>query len=246
MLTPTIDRSPIRVITRCLALAPLLVLSLLVASAFARPGAATGTLVGTVRPDGGQPLPEIEVVLSSAGQPDVRVRTDASGSFSVDLAPGAYRAAVRVPGFKRYEAAVDVAAGERLMRDFALRLGGLTETATVAGEQDLDAVPVNLMPHLPDVRQVGVVTIPRRVDEARSPGYPAALRNAGIQGVVKAAGRIGPDGYVTDITVLESPHEGLSQVVERYMTTMRYEPTKVQGTPMSTDLMLTIDFHVKR
>ncbi len=61
-------------------------------------------------------------------------------------------------------------------------------------------------------------------------------------GVVKAAGRIGPDGHVTDITILDSPHPGLSAVVSNYMTTMRYEPTRVQGAPVSTELVLTINF----
>lgn len=246
MLTPSIDRSPTRLVTRYLALAPLFVLSLLVASAFARPSAATGTLVGTVRPDGGQPLAQVDVVLTSVGQPDVRVRTDATGSFSVDLAPGAYRAAMRVPGFKRYEAAVDVVAGERVVRDFALSLGALTERISVVGETDPQAVPIELRPDTPVVSQVGVVSIPRRVDDRKAPTYPASLRDAGVQGTVKVAGRVNPDGFVSDVRILESPHPELAEIVTRYMTTMRYEPTKVQGTAMSTELVLTIDFRAQR
>jgi hypothetical protein len=63
-----------------------------------------------------------------------------------------------------------------------------------------------------------------------------------VMGVVKAAGRVGADGHVTDITILESPHPGLSEVVSQYMTTMRYAPTAVQGAPVSTELLVTIDF----
>ncbi len=66
------------------------------------------------------------------------MRTDASGAFSLDLAGGPYRAAVHVPAFKRFEAIVDVKAGERVTREFALALGGLTERISVAGEPDMD------------------------------------------------------------------------------------------------------------
>ncbi|MGV3518603.1 M56 family metallopeptidase [Luteitalea sp.] len=242
MFDTTVDHAPVALRTRCLVTAPLLALSLLVASAAARADATNGTLTGTVRPDGGQALADVEVVLTAAGREDVRVRTDASGAFSLDLAPGTYRAAVRVPAFKRFEAMVDVKAGERVTREFALALGALTERISVAGEPDMEAIAVNLRPDIPFVSQIGVVSIPRRIDDQRSPAYPRALREARVKGVVKAAGRVGPDGHVTDITILESPHPGLSEVVSQYMTTMRYAPTKVQGTPVSTELVVTIDF----
>jgi TonB family protein len=242
MFDPTVDHAPVALRTRCLVTAPLLALSLLVAGASARADAANGTLTGTVRPDGGQALADVEVVLTAAGREDVRVRTDASGAFSLDLAPGTYRAAVRVPAFKRFEAIVDVKAGERVTREFALALGALTERISVAGEPDTEAVPVELRPNMPLVSQVGVVSIPPRIDDKRSPAYPAPLREARVMGVVKAAGRVGPDGHVTDITILESPHPGLSEVVSQYMTTMRYAPTAVQGAPVSTELLVTIDF----
>jgi TonB family protein len=67
-----------------------------------------------------------------------------------------------------------------------------------------------------------------------------------VQGTVKVAGRVGPDGYVSDVHILESPHTDLSEIATRYVASMRYEPTKVQGTPMSTELVLTIDFRAQR
>lgn len=245
MLNPHVDRTPVRSLTRCLVIGSLLLLSSLTTGAFVRADARDGTLVATVRPDGGQPLGDVEVVITGAGGAAIRARTDATGSFSATLPPGSYLATVRVPGFRRYEAHVEMVAGDRVTRDFALTLGALVEQVDVAGETDPQAVPVELTPNMPFVSQVGVVSIPRRVDDKKAPAYPAALREAGIQGIVKAAGRVGPDGHVSDVKVLESPHDGLSAIVTQYMTTMRYEPTKIQGTPVATDLVLTIRFQTQ-
>lgn len=245
MLDTTIDRSPLTLRARCLGVAPMLALCLLVASASMRAGATNGTLAATVRPDGGQPLADVAVVLTSAGHADVEVQTDANGSFTVDLAPGSYRATVRVPGFKRFETRVDVEAGERIDREFGLVLGSVTETVFVAGETDPEAVPVQLGPDRV-VPQIGVVTVPRRIDAKRALAYPTELRQAGIEGVVKASGRVGTDGHVDNVQIVESPHPGLSAVVTQYVTAMRYEPTKVQGTPRSTDIVVTVQFHAPR
>ncbi len=244
MLNPAIRRAPVRGLARTLAITPLLGLTALLAGTSAQ-AADTGTLVAVVRPDGGHPLPDVEVVLTAAGQPEMRARTDANGTMSLDLPAGTYTAVVQVPGFRRLEARVDVEAGARAERDFALSLGSLTETVAVSGETDPGAVPIALGGGR-SPRQVGVVGVPRRIDDGKAPAYPAALREAGIEGAVRATGRVAPDGYVTDIVIVESPHAGLSAIVTEYMAGMRYEPTTVQGTAVSTTLEFTMDFRAQR
>lgn len=242
MLDATLDRSPVRHLTRCLAIAPVLAAAVAMASISARAESTHGTLSVTVRPEGGQPLAGVDVVMTTAGRPGVRARTDATGTFVMDLAPGTYRATVHVPAFNRLEAVIDMRAGESTTRELALTVSGIVQRVHVSGSPDPSAAPIDLRPDTPRVNQVGVVTIPWRIDNQRSPEYPAVLRDAGIAGTVKAAGRLGPDGHVTDVTIVESPHVGLSEAVTKYVATMRYDPVKIQGTPVSTDIVLTVDF----
>lgn len=245
MLDSTIDHSAVRPRTRWLAVTSLMVASLAVASAGAHTRkSGTGTIVATVRPNGGLPLADVSVTLTGGPQ-DIRAQTDVNGSFSIDVPAGTYRAAIRVPGFKRFESLVDVTAGERVTRDFGLALSGLSETIHVAGETDPGATPVNLNPDTPITRSIGVITTPRKLTNS-APDYPVALRAAGIGGVVKVSARIGVDGHTSDVTVLQSPHPELAQLVVEHVARWRYEPTRVQDVPVATDVTVTFDFQAAR
>lgn len=245
MLDSSINHAPVLQLTRWATLVPILAASLAMAGVGAEAQSdGLGTVVGTVRPNGGQPLADVAVTLSGGPQ-EVRVETDGNGTFSAALPAGTYTAAIRVPGFKRFEAIVDEAAGERVTRDFALALGGLTETVSVAGpvagESDLSVEWIDLRPEVPLTRSIGVITTPvKRMPKA--PVYPAALREAGIGGVVMVSARIGVDGHMTDVAVLQSPHPALTELVTDHVARWRYEPTMVQGVPVTTDLTVTFNF----
>jgi TonB family protein len=180
-------------------------------------------------------------VTLSGGPQELRVETDANGTFSVALPAGTYTAAIRVPGFKRFEAIVDVTPGERVTRDFALALGSLTETVHVAGETDPSAEPTNLRPEVPITRTIGVITTPIKLTH-KAPAYPAAFREAGIDGVVTVSARINVDGHLTDVAVLQSPHPALTALVTDHVARWRYEPTTVQGVAVTTDVTVTVNF----
>jgi TonB family protein len=241
MLDKSINHAPVRRLTRWATLVPFLAASLMLAGAGAQAQSdGPGTIVGTVRPNGGLPLAGVAVTLSSGPQ-EVRVETDPDGTFSAALPAGTYTAAIRVPGFKRFEAIVDVIAGERVTRDFALALGGLTETVHVAGETDPSAEPINLRPEVPITRAIGVITTPIKLTH-KAPAYPEALREAGIEGVVTVSARIGVDGHMTDVAVLQSPHPALTALVTDHVARWRYEPTTVQGVAVTTDVTVTFNF----
>jgi TonB family protein len=247
MLDSAINHTPVRRFTRWAAVAPLLIASLAVAGFGGQAQSeGVGTVVGTVRPNGGQPLANVAVTFAGGPQ-EVRVETDANGTFTAALPAGAYTAAIRVPGFKRFEAVVDVSAGDLTTRDFALALGGLTEMVSVTGDSDPSAEfdpsaePINLRPDVPLTRSIGVITTPIKLTH-KGPAYPAALREAGIDGVVTVSARIGVDGHMTDVTVLQSPHPALTELVADYVARWRYEPTTVQGVPVTTDVTVTFNF----
>jgi TonB family protein len=241
MLDNSINHAPVRRLTHWATLVLILAANIVLTGAGAQAQSdGLGTVVGTVRPNGGLPLAGVAVTLSG-GPEEVRIETDANGTFSAVLPAGTYTAAIRVPGFKRFKTIVDVAAGERVTRDFALALGALTETVSVAGETNPSEEPINLKPEVPITRSIGVITTPHRLTH-KAPAYPAELREAGIDGVVTLSARIGVDGHMTDVAVLQSPHPALTALVTEHVARWRYEPTRVQGVAVTTDVTVTFNF----
>lgn len=240
MLDGSISHAPGRAPSRWLAGVAVLILTIGVAGAAAQAtGDGTGIVAGVVRPGAGQPMADVEIVFT--GPEQVRARTNAAGEFSVALPAGSYRSRIKVPGFRATEAVVDIGAGERIARDFTLALGALSEAITISGPTDSRDEPVDLSPGLKLPTTVGVITLPRTVSH-QPPAYPNHLREAGIEGTVRVNARIDPDGHVNDVTVAQSPHGELSQAVIEAVGRWRYQPTRVQGTPVSTEIVVTVDY----
>ena len=111
----------------------MLVLVLMPASAFAQ-----ASLTGTVRDSSGGVLPGVTVEAASAALIE-KVRsavTDDTGQFRiVDLRPGTYTLTATLPGFVTVRRAeIELSGSQTLTIPIEMRVGGLEETITVAGE----------------------------------------------------------------------------------------------------------------
>ena len=84
------------------------------------------------------------------------------------------------------------------------------------------------------------VTPPRKIHDVH-PTYPPGAREAGIQGLVILDATIGPAGEVSDIEVLRSVPE-LDQAAIDAVEQWRWEPTLVDGEPVSIQMTVTINF----
>ena len=73
------------------------------------------------------------------------------------------------------------------------------------------------------------------------PVYPPAAREAGVQGLVVLEATIDPAGEVGDIEVLRSVPE-LEEAAITAVEQWRYEPTLVDGAPVSVLMTVTINF----
>ena len=73
------------------------------------------------------------------------------------------------------------------------------------------------------------------------PVYPPAARAAGIEGLVLLEATIGPAGEVSDVEVLRSVPE-LDQAAIDAVEQWRWEPTLVDGEPVSILMTVTINF----
>ena len=84
---------------------------------------------------------------------------------------------------------------------------------------------------------------PRKIHDV-PPAYPPAAREAGIEGVVMLDATIGPEGEVSDIEVLRSVPE-LDQAAIDAVEQWRWEPTLVDGEPVSILLTVTVNFTIR-
>ena len=84
---------------------------------------------------------------------------------------------------------------------------------------------------------------PRKIHDV-PPAYPSAAREAGIEGLVLLDATIDPTGAVSDIEVLRSVPE-LDQAAIEAVEQWRWEPTLVDGEPVSILLTVTVNFTLR-
>ena len=109
--------------------------SLVLLPANARAQLTTGTLYGVVQDTSGAILPGVSVTVTHQGTTLTRETvSDARGEFALPaLPPGAYTIKIELSGFKTYEnRALTLSAGQTVRQTFALEVGALAETVTVA------------------------------------------------------------------------------------------------------------------
>jgi hypothetical protein len=158
-----------------LALAPLPAPS----TAWAQAQAANGNIEGAVRDASGGVLPGVTVTVTNVDTGAVRVVvTNDGGAYRAPLLPlGAYRVAAELPGFKKFEqTGLTLSAGQTLVIDIALGVGGVAEVVSVSG-----ASPVVDTAKIDVGRNLGEREIKNLPLVSRNP-YNFALVQPGISG----------------------------------------------------------------
>ena len=74
--------------------------------------------------------------------------------------------------------------------------------------------------------------------------YPVEASNNGIEGKVNVLFTVDQNGTVSDINVMESPHDELSNEVKRALEQMRFEPVIQNGMPLIYKLILPVRFEL--
>ena len=100
----------------------------------------TATLVGQLRDTSGAVIPGATVVARHEGTGVTRqALTDVNGEFVMSALPnGPYTVKIELSGFKTLENhGLELGAGQTVRQTFALQVGALTETLTVAAETPL-------------------------------------------------------------------------------------------------------------
>jgi TonB family protein len=278
MLDNRLNRVPLTMRAR-VATAAILALLVVPVAAFtadarSRNGAATkaqqgGSIVGVLYDQHNGLLPDAEVVLTEDRTgTTLTARSDQSGSFEFrDLPAGDYTLVTALPGFARVKNLIRVAPGAAVKRNITMPLGRVQETISVrsdgtastsrSGVRPTREIPEPRVP-TPCVGRIGgCIKTPRKVLDVR-PIYPPGLAVAGVGGEVVLEGRIGIDGYMSDIRVaglkaneLEfspasgMPHPDLVAAAVEAVRQWEFNPTLLNGVPVEVGVTITVRFNTR-
>jgi TonB family protein len=85
------------------------------------------------------------------------------------------------------------------------------------------------------------VTAPRAIFSPH-PDYTEKARKAGLEGTVQLSARIGEDGRVGDVYVLQSLGMGLDEKAIDALRKWKFEPARKDGKPVPVDAKININF----
>jgi hypothetical protein len=109
----------------------------LTGTAFAQSQAINGTIEGTVKDGSGAVLPGVTVTVTNTDTGSMRVVvTNEAGVFRAPLLPlGRFTVSAELSGFSKFEqTGIMLAAGQSVVLNVALRIGGMAETITVTSD----------------------------------------------------------------------------------------------------------------
>ena len=216
------------------------------------------TLTGVLADPSHAPMPGIAVALEDlARRRTYRATTDRQGRFELkDLPAGDYEAEVVVPGFAAFRQPVLVA-GPLIEREIVLAVGAVEETFTVvAGAPRADAAfqrrergePEPCVARVDDQTQspVGGQLRPPRMLTRTAPLFPDHLREEEREGIVRLAARIGVDGSLADVSVVEASHPDYATAAEDAVRGWTWEEALLNCTPVDIGVAITLRFVPQR
>jgi TonB family protein len=83
---------------------------------------------------------------------------------------------------------------------------------------------------------------PARLVHRVPPAYPADAKQRGATGAVAIYGRIAVDGALSNPVVLASPDAALETAALEAVRQWRYEPMRLNGTPVSCEATIVLEF----
>ena len=198
----------------------------LIAAVLASTGLSAATITGSILDSSGATLPDAKLTLSN---PDTGQKLEAvsgqDGKFALPETPaGDYILRVDKTGFKP------------LLREFNLK-----DDSAVQRALTLDPEPRNS----PASAASGVIRVGGRVAQSNlvhrvQPIYPAASKQARVQGTVELQAHISKEGVPLELQVLRSPGDDFSESTLEAVRQWRYRPVLLNGNPVEivTDVIV--------
>lgn len=246
MLNPRLDRqAPSRRAMAALG-AVLLLVTLPVAAVRARQ-AGPAPLSGTIYDATGGVLPGVKVALVDANEITQVVTSNASGRFEFPpVIPGKYVLAATLVGFRALRHEFELRDARDWDRAVTLQVGDVMETIMIRESRvavPQQQVPFRVKPQA--VRVGGNVRAPRKELDVH-PVYPAAMREAGLTGVVPIEAVIGRDGSVASVRVLSAQvHPDFAISAVDAVRQWRFTPTLLNGVPVDVVMTVSVQFDLE-
>ena len=272
MLKPNIDRRPASAWGRVAAGSGILMVAASIA-VLAAAAQAVATFSGSVVDPMSLGVPRVTLVLThQQTKAKHEVRSDEKGMFEVaGLPAGVYDLEAKLPGFAMLTGQVQLS-GLDVQRTLKLELGALQETVTVRHSASQPPPPPPPPPRPPSRGASGGVPggvpggvadgvggaqskpcspstaggnirPPAKIRDVR-PQYPAHLAANGIGGTVFLEARIGTEGYVKDVTVVETPHADLAKAAADAVRHWQFTPTLLNCVRTDVTMMVRVTFEV--
>ena len=207
--------------------------------------AGPAPLSGTIYDVTGGVLPGAEVTLVDANEATSVATSDASGRFEFpSIGPGRYVLSFALPGFRVLRHEFELRDARDWDRAFTLQVGELRETVTIRETRVLAATPQPAVRPQP-IRVGGNIRAPRKELDVR-PVYPAAMREAGLTGVVPIEAVIGSDGTVSSVRVLSAQvHPDFAIAAVDAVRQWRFTPTLLNGVPVEVVMTVSVRFDLE-
>jgi TonB family protein len=201
----------------------------LLSGLLASAGLSAATIAGSVYDPNGAAIANAQ---ASIYNPDTsfkqEIRTSPDGKFAFEsLGAGSYILRVDKAGFAPLYREFNVNEDSDVQR-------GLVLTAASRSEANQAAVQSSQPIRVPG--RIAEDNLSRKVQ----PVYPAAAKQAHVQGTVEMDVTISKDGVPEDIRVLRSPSDDLTQSALDAVRQWRYRPTLLNGrpAPIETDVIV--------
>ena len=253
MLNEDVNRTPVTFRSRIGIIGASAAVTVLIAGLGAT-AQTLATLSGSILDPMNLGVPRATVVLTNtATQAKHEVRTDERGSFEFGgLAPGDYKLEAKFPGFMELTGQVSLS-GLDVQRTLKLELGRVQETVSVRSNAHQTTGP----PPRPPVRldrslenctpssTGGNIRPPKKLRDHR-PVYPADLAARAIGGTVVLQGRIGVDGFIRALELLEATHPDFAAAATEAVRQWQFDATLLNCVPTEVVIGVTVRFDVEQ
>lgn len=198
---------------------------------------SAATISGSLFDPSGAAVPDARVTLSN---PDTDTKQEVAsgpdGKFTLEEAPaGQYILRIEKPGLGSLFRVFDVKADSKIDRGFTLSSGNARDTNQLAPPD----------PESKRVRIGGQVAGANLIKKVQ-PVYPGPAKAAGLQGTVEIEASISPEGVPTELRVISSPGDDLTESALEAVRQWRYKPVLLNGQPVAITTDIIVNYTLSK
>jgi TonB family protein len=243
MLKTDLDRRPLTPRRLAAAVAALLAVATPIGMLRGAAQAGPATLSGVVYDPTGAVLPAVTLTLEDTQQVSRTTTTDSAGRFAFGGIPaGSYVLQSTLMGFHSLRQELTLASARDWTQVVTLQVGTVQETVTVT-ERRPRTITAREAP--PSSRIGGNIKTPRKLVDVK-PVYPAAMRDAGLEGTVPIEARIGADGSVIAAQVTSARvHPDFAAAAVDAVRQWQFSPTLLNGAAIEVVMSVKVQFRLE-